>query len=252
MNARTLLRKFAKEAKLPRDFFNCGGEYQAPPHADAHDFGRPPRAWRVLPLYWWRQHVSGHFVNGDQCKVPPDKGPKLSAAGWNLNHGWSFPESYFAEHPRYERMVLEGEEPEADGANRCKRIHVEGGYEPHECGALVAVNPQRPDYQLRIDGEVVPRFEYVLVYGGAAAEAGLSLIHLALGFVVSHPAVTSAILGPRTMDHLESQLGAPSDGLPADLLDRIDEIVSPGVNLNPADGSYVPPSLTDPPLRRRT
>ena len=84
-----------------------------------------------------------------------------------------------------------------------------------------------------------------------AAEAGMSLIHLALGFVVSHPAVTSAILGPRTMEHLESQLGAPPDGLHADLLDRIDEIVSPGVNLNPADGSYVPPALADSALRRR-
>ena len=83
-----------------------------------------------------------------------------------------------------------------------------------------------------------------------AAEAGMSVIHLALGFVVSHPAVTSAILGPRTMEHLESQLGAP-EGLPADLLNRIDEIVPPGVNLNPADGSYVPPALTDPALRRR-
>ncbi len=84
-----------------------------------------------------------------------------------------------------------------------------------------------------------------------AAEAGMSLIHLALGFVVSHPAVTSAILGPRTMAHLESQLDAPADGLPADLLDRIDEIVPAGVTLNPADGSYVPPALADPALRRR-
>jgi aryl-alcohol dehydrogenase-like predicted oxidoreductase len=83
-----------------------------------------------------------------------------------------------------------------------------------------------------------------------AAEAGMSLIHLALGFVVSHPAVTSAILGPRTMEHLDSQLGAP-EALPSDLLDRIDEIVPPGVNLNPADASYVPPALTDPALRRR-
>src|SRR5499427_7766196 len=65
-----------------------------------------------------------------------------------------------------------------------------------------------------------------------AAEAGMSLIHLALGFVVSHPAVTSAILGPRTMEHLDSQLGAP-EVLSSDLLDRIDAIVAPGVNLNP-------------------
>jgi aryl-alcohol dehydrogenase-like predicted oxidoreductase len=87
---------------------------------------------------------------------------------------------------------------------------------------------------------------------GLAAEAGMSLIHLALGFVLSHPGVTSAIIGPRTMEHFESQAGAPVDGLPADLLDRIDEIVPPGVNLNPADRGYEPPALGDPRLRRRS
>ncbi len=86
---------------------------------------------------------------------------------------------------------------------------------------------------------------------GLAAEAGLSLIHLAIGFVLSHPAVTSVIIGPRTMDHLDSQLGAPERGLPADVLDRIDEIVVPGTNLNPADAGYLPPALTEPELRRR-
>ncbi|HEY2312331.1 MAG TPA: aldo/keto reductase, partial [Streptosporangiaceae bacterium] len=84
-----------------------------------------------------------------------------------------------------------------------------------------------------------------------AAEAGMSLIHLALSFVLSHPAVTSAIIGPRTMEHLDSQLGAPTDGLPADVLDRIDEIVPPGTNLNPPDRGYDPPALANPALRRR-
>ena len=83
-----------------------------------------------------------------------------------------------------------------------------------------------------------------------AAEAGMSLIHLALGFVLSHPAITSAILGPRTMEHLDSQLGAPAV-LPADLMDRIDAIVAPGTNLNPGDRGYEPPALADPALRRR-
>ncbi len=86
---------------------------------------------------------------------------------------------------------------------------------------------------------------------GLAGEAGMSLIQLALGFVLSHPAVTSAIIGPRTMEHLDSQLEAPADGLSADLLDRIDEIVPPGVNLNLADRGYEPPALTDSALRRR-
>jgi aryl-alcohol dehydrogenase-like predicted oxidoreductase len=84
-----------------------------------------------------------------------------------------------------------------------------------------------------------------------AGEAGLSLIHLALAFVTSHPAVTSAIIGPRTMEHLESQLGAADIILPADVLDKIDEIVPPGTNLNPSDRGYEPPALLDPSLRRR-
>jgi aryl-alcohol dehydrogenase-like predicted oxidoreductase len=84
-----------------------------------------------------------------------------------------------------------------------------------------------------------------------ADEAGLSLIHLALGFVISHPAVASAIIGPRTMAHLDSQLGAAGVTLSRDILDRIDEIVPPGTNLNPPDRGYEPPALTDPSLRRR-
>jgi aryl-alcohol dehydrogenase-like predicted oxidoreductase len=84
-----------------------------------------------------------------------------------------------------------------------------------------------------------------------AEEAGLSLIHLALAFVINHPAVTSAIIGPRTMEHLESQLGAADVVLTADILDKIDEIVPPGTTLNPADRGYEPPALTNPALRRR-
>ncbi len=85
-----------------------------------------------------------------------------------------------------------------------------------------------------------------------ADEAGISLIHMALAFVLQHPAVTSAIIGPRTLDHLESQLGVDKVALTPDLLDRIDEIVPPGTNLNPADSGYQPPSLTDPRQRRRS
>jgi aryl-alcohol dehydrogenase-like predicted oxidoreductase len=84
-----------------------------------------------------------------------------------------------------------------------------------------------------------------------AAEAGLSLIELALAFILRHPAVTSVIIGPRTMEHLESQLPAADVRLPDYVLDRIDEIVSPGVTLNPADVGWQSPALADPALRRR-
>ncbi len=83
-----------------------------------------------------------------------------------------------------------------------------------------------------------------------ADQAGISLIQLAIAFVLHHPAVTAAIIGPRTMEHLESQLTAADVGLSDDVLDRIDKIVPPGVNLNPADGGWVSPALT-PAARRR-
>jgi aryl-alcohol dehydrogenase-like predicted oxidoreductase len=83
-----------------------------------------------------------------------------------------------------------------------------------------------------------------------AEEAGISLVHMAIAFVIRHPAVTAAIIGPRTMEQLESQLGAVEVCLSDEVLDRIDEIVPPGVNLNPADAGYQSPAL-DPAARRR-
>jgi len=83
-----------------------------------------------------------------------------------------------------------------------------------------------------------------------AEEAGLSLIQLAVAFVLRHPVVTSAIIGPRTMEHFESQLAGADVVLSDDVLDRIDEIVPPGVTLNPADNGWVSPSLL-PAARRR-
>jgi aryl-alcohol dehydrogenase-like predicted oxidoreductase len=84
-----------------------------------------------------------------------------------------------------------------------------------------------------------------------AEEAGLTLVQLALAFVLEHPAITSAIIGPRTMEQLETQLDAGGIRLSKDVLDRIDEIVPPGTNLSTRDSGYTPPSLNDPSLRRR-
>jgi aryl-alcohol dehydrogenase-like predicted oxidoreductase len=83
-----------------------------------------------------------------------------------------------------------------------------------------------------------------------ADEAGISLIEMAIAFVLRHPAVTSAIIGPRTMDHLEAQLAAAGVVLSDHVLDRIDEIVAPGVTLNPADNGWVSPSLQHADRRR--
>jgi aryl-alcohol dehydrogenase-like predicted oxidoreductase len=84
-----------------------------------------------------------------------------------------------------------------------------------------------------------------------AEGAGISLIHLAIAFVIRHPAVTAAIIGPRTMEQLESQLGAADVVLSDDLLDAVDAIVPPGHNFNPADAGWTPPALADASLRRR-
>ena len=73
---------------------------------------------------------------------------------------------------------------------------------------------------------------------------------MAIAFVIRHPAVTSAIIGPRTMEHLESQLTAADVVLSDDVLDRIDEIVPPGVNISPGDGGWPNPGL-EPAARRR-
>jgi aryl-alcohol dehydrogenase-like predicted oxidoreductase len=83
-----------------------------------------------------------------------------------------------------------------------------------------------------------------------AEGAGMTLIEMALAFVINHPVVTSAIIGPRTMEQLESQLTAADVELSDDVLDRIDEIVPPGTNLNPADAGYSNPAL-EPSARRR-
>jgi aryl-alcohol dehydrogenase-like predicted oxidoreductase len=84
-----------------------------------------------------------------------------------------------------------------------------------------------------------------------AEQAGLSLIHLALAFVIRHPAVTAAIIGPRTLEQLEGQLGAADVQLSDDVLDAIDAIVPPGTNLNPVDAGWRPPHLDDAASRRR-
>jgi aryl-alcohol dehydrogenase (NADP+) len=84
-----------------------------------------------------------------------------------------------------------------------------------------------------------------------AAEIGRPLTHLALAFVRAHPGVTSAIIGPRTPEQLADLLAGADLVLTGDVLDRIDEIVPPGTDLNPADADYTPPAVGDKALRRR-
>jgi aryl-alcohol dehydrogenase-like predicted oxidoreductase len=84
-----------------------------------------------------------------------------------------------------------------------------------------------------------------------AEEADLTMIQLALGFVTAHPAVTCALIGPRTLPHLHAALAAADTVLPPDVLDAIDAVVAPGVDLAPHERFDTPPALLDPALRRR-
>jgi aryl-alcohol dehydrogenase (NADP+) len=84
-----------------------------------------------------------------------------------------------------------------------------------------------------------------------AEQAGLSMTHMAMAFVMAHPGVTSAILGPRTMQHLDDLLAGAEVVLTDEILDRIDDVVAPGTDAGPMGAVYAPPAVTQVSLRRR-
>jgi aryl-alcohol dehydrogenase (NADP+) len=84
-----------------------------------------------------------------------------------------------------------------------------------------------------------------------AAEAGMSLTHMAMAFVMAHPGVTSAILGPRTMEQLDDLLAGAELRLSDEILDRIDAIAPPGLDVGINEANYQPLAVTTPSLRRR-
>jgi aryl-alcohol dehydrogenase-like predicted oxidoreductase len=104
-------------------------------------------------------------------------------------------------------------------------------------------------YDLSLPGNQ-RKLEVVEELAQLAEQTGISLIHMAIAFVLRHPAITAPIIGPRTMEQLESQIGAADVELSVDVLDRIDEIVPPGVTLNKPDEGYQNPALA-PSARRR-
>ena len=94
------------------------------------------------------------------------------------------------------------------------------------------------------------KLEVVDALARIADDAGITLIELAIAFVINHPAITSAIVGPRTMEQLESQISAADVKLSTETLDRIDELVAPGVTINPDDNSYGATELASAARRR--
>src|ERR1700704_5215802 len=84
-----------------------------------------------------------------------------------------------------------------------------------------------------------------------ANEAGLPMTHLAMAFAIAHPGVTSAIIGPRTMEQLDDLLSSADVTLDDEVLDRIDQIAPPGTDAGPNDVAYTPPAISSVSLRRR-
>jgi aryl-alcohol dehydrogenase-like predicted oxidoreductase len=105
-------------------------------------------------------------------------------------------------------------------------------------------------YDMSLEGNQL-KLQAVGRLSSVASDMGVSLPQLAMAFVAAHPAVTSVILGPRTLDQLTGLLAGDGLALSEEVLDAIDEIVPPGVSLNFADRGYVPPALAEPGLRRR-
>jgi aryl-alcohol dehydrogenase-like predicted oxidoreductase len=119
---------------------------------------------------------------------------------------------------------------------------------PAPRSARAGVLPESYDAELPANRR---KLEAADAFAELAEAAGLTLIELAIGFVLEHPAVAAAIVGARTSEHLETYLRAAETRLSTDVLDRIDEIVAPGANVNPDDPGWDPPEIRDAALRRR-
>jgi aryl-alcohol dehydrogenase-like predicted oxidoreductase len=104
-------------------------------------------------------------------------------------------------------------------------------------------DPKRPQVTAKLDAieALVP----------VAEDAGVSLSHMALAFSLTHPGVTSAIIGPRTMEQMVDALGAVDVALSDETLDRIDDVVAPGITVDPEDRGWTPPWVSEAWRRRR-
>jgi aryl-alcohol dehydrogenase (NADP+) len=115
---------------------------------------------------------------------------------------------------------------------------------PPPADSRAATNPDH------FDGGNARKLDLVEELAKLAADAGLTLSHLALAWALEHPAVTSVLIGPRTEDQLAGLVGADAVRLDADLLDRVDELVAPGTTISAADEGWVPPGLAREHRRR--
>ncbi len=115
---------------------------------------------------------------------------------------------------------------------------------PPPAGSRAATDPEH------FDGGNEAKFDAVEQLSAIAAEAGVSLTHMAIAWCVEHPAVTTALIGPKTEQQLDDLLGAAELRLDADTLDAIDTVVAPGIDINPADAGWTSPGLSASRRRR--
>jgi aryl-alcohol dehydrogenase (NADP+) len=124
-----------------------------------------------------------------------------------------------------------------------------GKYRRGEAPPAESRADREPDHFDHGSGWRETKLDLVEQLGKIAAEAGLSLTGLALGFALAHPAVGSVLIGPRTPEQLAGLLAVADVRLDAATLAAIDAIVAPGTDVNPADAGYTPHWLSPEHLR---
>ncbi len=127
-----------------------------------------------------------------------------------------------------------------------------GKYRTKEELETLSVRAQRSPHRFHLEEPGnLEKFNRIERLGAVAEEAGISFLHMAMAFVVAHPGVTSAIMGPRTLDQLKDTLAGISVELSDDVLDAIDQIVPPGTTVNAKDNRINTRAVEEPTIRRR-
>jgi aryl-alcohol dehydrogenase-like predicted oxidoreductase len=88
--------------------------------------------------------------------------------------------------------------------------------------------------------EIQRKLDLVEELAKLAAEAGVTMTHMAIAFALAHPGVTSAIIGPRTPEQLADLLSGADVRLEPAILDAIDDLVAPGTLVDENDRGFDP------------
>ena len=190
---------------------------------------RPTSSWRWRPTGW----RNGAGVERFEGAQPPYS---ILARGVELHGSARLPALRHGGH-----RVEPAQRRVAHGALPQERAHA------RRWGRASRV----PDRFTPSLSEVMAKLEAIEGLVDVANKAEVTLAHMALAFTLTHPAVTSAIIGPRTMEHMTGALGALEVSLSDETLDRIDAVVAPGTTVDPSDTGWTLPHVADSWRRRR-